>query len=105
MSDDEKLLNLLEAHGQEFFQSFDLSGVVKSSKRKAGVATEYISPKRARRAHEESSSEEEWGGIQSEGPTTSSESGKFGTRDPDVLYFLITLQILNMMMMDLQQAI
>jgi len=84
MSDDEKLLNLLETHGQEFLQSFNLSDVVKSTKRKARVATpEYISPKRARRAHEESSSEEEGSGIQPEGSTnisdSDSEPGKSGT--------------------------
>jgi len=84
MSDDEKLLNLLEAHGQEFLQSFNLSGVDNSTKRKARVVTsEYITPKRARRAHEESSSEEEWGGIQPEGSTNISDSdselGESGT--------------------------
>jgi len=86
MSGDEKFLNFLEAHGQEFLQSFNLSGVGKSTKRKARIATpEYISSKRVRRAHEESSSEEEWDGIQPEGSTNISDSdrhselGKSGT--------------------------
>jgi len=77
MSDDEGLLNLLEAHGQQFLQSFELSGMVKSTKRKAGAATsENTSPKRARLAHEESSSEEEWDGIQPEGSTNISDSDR-----------------------------
>ncbi|KAJ3573866.1 hypothetical protein NP233_g2137 [Leucocoprinus birnbaumii] len=66
MSDDGDLLKLLEAHGQQFLQSFDLPNATKSHKRKAGnTRAGSTSLKRPRLFQGESSSEEEWGGIQS----------------------------------------
>jgi hypothetical protein len=65
MSGDDELFSILEAHGQRFLQSFDLPNPSNTSKRKTtNGKTRLPSLKRARTSHGESSSEEEWSGIQ-----------------------------------------
>jgi hypothetical protein len=67
MSDDEQLLRILEAHGKQFLESFNLSDSNFSGKRKATEPAESPSPKCARLSEDGSSSDEEWGGIQPNG--------------------------------------
>ena len=64
----EDLLKLLEAHGQQFMQSFD--SAVSIGKRKA--ETTKSSPRASKKNRIESDSEEEWAGI---GPSSPSGSG------------------------------
>ncbi|KXN83704.1 hypothetical protein AN958_00845 [Leucoagaricus sp. SymC.cos] len=64
MSDDNELLSILEAHGQQFLQSFNLPASIRTTKHKATDSNDKQSPlKRVRLSGDESSSEEEWGGI------------------------------------------
>lgn len=64
-ANDSELLSILEAHGQDFLQSFDIPSSYHSKKRQAANAKAGPSSlKRPRLFQDGSSSEEEWRGIQ-----------------------------------------
>ncbi|KAF9452472.1 hypothetical protein P691DRAFT_221721 [Macrolepiota fuliginosa MF-IS2] len=63
MSGQRELLSILEAHGKQFLQSFELPTTVSSGKRKALNKPSPLPSKRARLSEDESISAEEWNGI------------------------------------------
>lgn len=77
---DEDLLKILEAHGQQFMQSFD--NHVTMGKRKEGPITT-SSRSYKKKKHDESQSEEEWAGITELGSSSSEgeEGSDEGTPD------------------------
>ncbi len=65
MTDQAELLSILDAHGKNFLQSFDISSTGSSGKRKATGKARSSSSKRIKLSEDQSDSEEEWGGIKS----------------------------------------
>jgi hypothetical protein len=63
MSDQDELLKLLEAHGEQFLQSFHLPISGASAKRKMSKSATPSSPKRPKLSENVYTSDEEWTGI------------------------------------------
>ena len=78
----EDLLKILEAHGQQFLQSFD-SRVTMGKRKEGPTAASHRSTKKKK--HDESQSEEEWTGITGLRSSSSEdeEDGSEGTSDED----------------------
>lgn len=97
MSNKDELLGILEAHGKQFLQSFDLPNIGSHGKRKAFDKTGPSSSKRAKLSEDELSSEEEWGGIQAKDSESSGGDSALETdedegiwaRPPCFLVFLV----------------
>ncbi|EKM80361.1 hypothetical protein AGABI1DRAFT_128034 [Agaricus bisporus var. burnettii JB137-S8] len=66
MSDQDKLLQVLEAHGEQFLQSFGLPTSGTSAKRKKNKSAPSSAHKRPKLSEDSYSSDEEWTGIQME---------------------------------------